>query len=236
MFTPMGAGTKTIFTLILYTYLGSAASATTTSYYYVANTLPPDDFLALRTAPSSLSGQRIETMPNGTLLEVMEKRPDGWWLVRDVETGQRGWAVSGNRATSWILCCAPASPDSTSTTFDAGFITPSGNISCRYFEDESDQTPDPTLRCDIREHVTSQPRPAECDLEWGDAFEIGKNSNYGTAVCHGDTTFGGGLPMLRYGGVWNYRGLTCTSEPAGLTCLNANGHGFRLSKAIQQIF
>jgi hypothetical protein len=113
-------------------------------------------------------------MPNGTLLEVMEKLPDGWWLVRDIETGQQGWAVRGNSVNAWILCCAPASHASTSTAPDRGFITPSGNISCRYFKDDSDQTPNLTLRCDIRKHVTFNSRPADCNLELGDAFEIGR--------------------------------------------------------------
>ncbi len=89
------------------TRLPYSAKADTRAYYYVANTSPPDDFLALRTAPSSLQGPRVEAMPNGTLLEVIEKRPDGWWFVRDVGTGKEGWALSGNRATAWIVCCTP---------------------------------------------------------------------------------------------------------------------------------
>jgi hypothetical protein len=45
------------------------------SYYYVANTPPPDAFLDLRTHPSS-EGLRIMTMPNGTLLEALERRTE----------------------------------------------------------------------------------------------------------------------------------------------------------------
>ena len=224
------------FALALHLSLVGAALASAPSYYYVANTVPPNDYLALRTAPSAVAGQRIEKMPNGTLLEVMEKLPDGWWLVRDIETGQQGWAVRGNSVTAWILCCAPASPASTNASPDTGFITPSGNISCRYFEGDSDQAPNPTLRCDIRDHVTIRTRPADCDLEWGDAFEISKNGTHGTEICHGDTTFGGNLPKLEYGIAWNFHGLTCTSDVSGLTCLNHNGHGFRLSRLSQQIF
>jgi hypothetical protein len=51
------------------------------SYYFVANTRPPDAFLVLRTHPSWQAGLRIMTMPNGTLLEVLERREDGWWYV-----------------------------------------------------------------------------------------------------------------------------------------------------------
>jgi hypothetical protein len=47
--------------------------------YYVANTRPPDAFLALRTNPTTASGQRLLAMPNGTSLKVLERRGDGWW-------------------------------------------------------------------------------------------------------------------------------------------------------------
>ncbi len=70
--------------------------------YVVANAAPPDAFLSLRTDPSAASGRRLETMPNGTPLEVTEKRPDGWWHVRDLNTGQTGWALSASKTTTWI--------------------------------------------------------------------------------------------------------------------------------------
>ncbi|MDZ4792154.1 MAG: caspase family protein [Hyphomicrobiales bacterium] len=76
------------------------------SYSYVWDTRPPDDFLALRTEPSSRTGSRIAKMPNGTLLEVIEKRPDGWWYVRTIE-GLEGWTKYANENGSrvWIYCC-----------------------------------------------------------------------------------------------------------------------------------
>ena len=74
-------------------------------YSYVWDTRPPDAWLALRTLPSSSTGTQIVTMPNGTLIDVLERRVDNWWYVRIVETGQVGWALSrqGNRV--WISCC-----------------------------------------------------------------------------------------------------------------------------------
>ena len=71
--------------------------------YVVLNTNVPDLFLALRTEPSSTSGRRLEEMPNLTWVQVMKKRPDGWWQVRDLATGQTGWALSGNKTTTWII-------------------------------------------------------------------------------------------------------------------------------------
>ena len=74
------------------------------SNYVVANTAPPDDFLALRTEPSAATGIRLEKMPNGTPLQVSEKRPDGWWRVQDRTTGQIGWAKSVTRTgIAWIV-------------------------------------------------------------------------------------------------------------------------------------
>lgn len=80
------------------------------SYYFVANTRPPDAFLALRTLPSATYGQRIEIMPNGTPLSVLQQGSDGWWHVRNVSTGHEGWALQGQGATSWIVCCTSVNP------------------------------------------------------------------------------------------------------------------------------
>jgi uncharacterized protein YecT (DUF1311 family) len=84
------------------------------SLSYVANTEPPDAYLSLRTDPASSRGQRIMSMPNGTLLEVLKRQPDGWWNVRVVPTGQTGWALSSSREKRWIECCKIASGGETS--------------------------------------------------------------------------------------------------------------------------
>ena len=100
---------------IVVTLIGSSASvqedasspntAGGDAYYYVANTRPPDAFLALRTQPSASSGQRIMAMTNGTLLQVLQRRENGWWYVRVKATGDEGWALSGQGAQAWIVCC-----------------------------------------------------------------------------------------------------------------------------------
>ena len=74
-------------------------------YSYVWDTRPPDDWLALRSEPTSKSGYQIEKMENGTLLDVIHKRADGWWRVRVVGTGAEGWALSGQGSRIWIYCC-----------------------------------------------------------------------------------------------------------------------------------
>jgi hypothetical protein len=75
------------------------------SYYYVATSPSPDLFLPLRTLPNLQTGLRIMTMPNGTLLDVLERRPDRWWYVRLVPSGQEGWVLSGEGKDLWIECC-----------------------------------------------------------------------------------------------------------------------------------
>lgn len=76
------------------------------NYYYVSNTVPPDPFLALRTEPSETLGRRIIAMPNGTELDVIERRTDGWWHVKVISTNKIGWAKSGQNGIDWIVCCA----------------------------------------------------------------------------------------------------------------------------------
>jgi len=62
-------------------------------YSYVWDTRPPDDWLALRSEPSTRSGRQLTRMTNGPLIDVLEKRPDNWWRVRLVGTGQEGWGT-----------------------------------------------------------------------------------------------------------------------------------------------
>ena len=81
-------------------------AASPSTDYVVANTLPPDDFLALRTLPTVTHGRRILAMPNGTILRVIYRRDDGWWYVEERSSNERGWALSGQSGKLWIVCCA----------------------------------------------------------------------------------------------------------------------------------
>ena len=110
-----------------------------------------------------------------------------------------------------------------------GFKSPSGNIHCQYFDRE--------LRCDIAQLAAPvPPKPRDCELDWGRAFAIDANSRSGARLCHGDTAMDNSLPVLAYGNVWRRDGFTCTSEQTGVTCSNALGHGFSLSRAVQRLF
>jgi len=112
-----------------------------------------------------------------------------------------------------------------------GFQSPSKNITCQYFDYDKQNT----LRCDISAMETKPRRPADCDLDYGGAFEMSAKGS-AACICHGDTVMDNSLPVLAYGEVWQRGGFTCTSEQSGVTCFNAERRGFSLSRARQDIF
>ena len=112
-----------------------------------------------------------------------------------------------------------------------GFLTPSKNIACQFFTDNGQGV----LRCDIMNMHARPRRPADCDLDYGHAFEM---SAKGTArrICAGDTVMDQSLQVLAYGEVWQRGGFTCRSEQTGLTCFNAMQRGFSLARGKQEVF
>jgi hypothetical protein len=91
------------------------------------------------------------------------------------------------------------------------------------------------LRRDIAEMATTPRRPADCDLEWVHAFELASQGS-GTRICDGDTVIDKALPVLACGEVWQRGGFTYKSEQSGITCFNADRHGFSLSRVKQEVF
>jgi hypothetical protein len=109
----------------------------------------------------------------------------------------------------------------------SSFQTPSHGIACAL--------QGATLRCDVRAPEHAVPRPASCDLDFGDSFVLRRHGR-AHALCHGDTVLDAHARVLRYGRRWQRAGLTCTSRRSGLTCRNRAGHGFRLSRQAQRRF
>ncbi len=113
------------------------------------------------------------------------------------------------------------------------FQSPTGNIHCLMLAGDGDWQ---GVRCDILEAELSYTlRPVDCDLDWGHAFEVPRRGG-ATPVCAGDTVADPGAPVLDYGRSYSRGGMTCTSEKTGMTCLNAQGSGFTLSRARQRVF
>jgi hypothetical protein len=196
--------------------------------YHVVNA--ENDNLALRTEPSFQKGMDITLVPNGTLVDVVERRKDRWWYVRLLPFGQEGWALSGRGSRRWIECCRVGlSPLPIALEEPIGFKTPANNIYCVLEGD--------WLRCDAKQIVGPvSAKPPDCYLDWGDAFVVTPNSEGGYVLCHGDTVANDALPTLSYGRSWSREGYTCASERAGVRCTNAQGHGFNLSRMNRTVF
>jgi hypothetical protein len=106
------------------------------TYHFVANTNPPGAFLALRSEPSTTTGSRLTKMPNGTLLQVLDRRNDGWWFVRIAATNQTGWALKGQSGVNWIECCK--------TISQSAQAAPSGETTATLPQPASPLPPHPT--------------------------------------------------------------------------------------------
>ncbi len=114
-----------------------------------------------------------------------------------------------------------------------GFQSPSHNIHCQFATGDNQSV----VRCDVMQGTITAPRPRDCDLEWGRAFEISnRHGRLGERICYGDTIMDPALPVLNYGATWQRSGFTCTAEQTGVTCFNADRHGFTLSRAMQTMF
>jgi len=106
----------------------------------------------------------------------------------------------------------------------ASFRTPTGNIGC--FLDRA------SARCDIHDHTYSAPpKPADCDLEWGDAIQI--RGGPAAFVCHGDTALDPSASVLAYGARTRQGSMVCESAENGVTCFQeGTGNHFFISRQV----
>lgn len=116
------------------------------------------------------------------------------------------------------------------------FRSPSDNIHCMAFKDEG-QAVFTSVECEISDTSGPpvQPKPSDCDLEWGGRFII-RQTGRADLVCHGDTIRTEGSPILLYGGGLQFSGITCLVTEKGLEYRNVEGRGFFMSKARQVLF
>src|SRR4051794_2484923 len=94
------------------------------------------------------------------------------------------------------LCLLPAAPAAAAPVF---FHLPSRNIGC--------VLDGASLRCDVnRTSTPAPPRPAGCDLDYGNAFGLRR---FGRAhrLCVGDTVVDPRSPVLRYGRTFSRGGF-----------------------------
>jgi hypothetical protein len=114
------------------------------------------------------------------------------------------------------------------------FRTPSNNIHCSGYEADNAYV----VECEIIDRSnqkTAQPRPSDCDLEWGSRFSVAQ-SGRAYMGCTGDTIRDPNGRKLSYGKSITLTTITCTSNTKGLECVNEDGHGFFVSKSKQRLF
>lgn len=109
-----------------------------------------------------------------------------------------------------------------------GFETPSHNIGCVLFAQGA--------RCDIAKHSWPSPkRPKSCEFDYGGSLFVGTKGP-GEFGCVSDSAMHAG-PVLPYGESIRKGRFACTSEEAGVRCVNRrDGHGFFLSRQRVRLF
>lgn len=126
-----------------------------------------------------------------------------------------------------VLLATPALADDY-----VGFRSPTGNIHCAIYTWGGGTE----ARCDLAELTPSYTkRPKGCDLDWGHSFAVGA-SGKAVLACVGDTVRDPRNPVLPYGQAVSLGGISCVSAKTGMTCTNAEGHGFSVAKARQKLF
>ncbi len=118
------------------------------------------------------------------------------------------------------------------TISPTSFVTPSRNISCALVVPNQE-----ALRCEIHSGLNPmppQPTSYDCQFDWGAGFLL-PQSDSPKILCISDT-IGGTNYTLPYGETWMKSGFKCHSQRRGLTCTNATGQGFFLSRESWKVF
>jgi hypothetical protein len=118
---------------------------------------------------------------------------------------------------------------------NGAFRTPSGNIVCGYGFGAGVLT---SMECGIKSGLRPAPPMPPGGCTAGDyttkRVSLTGRGRVVPTVCAGDPgpfLAEAHAAVLAYGKTWQGGGLWCISQPAGLTCGNAAGHGFFLSRA-----
>jgi hypothetical protein len=123
---------------------------------------------------------------------------------------------------------------------DATFKSPTGNINCLYLDVKGEEE----MRCDISQFTPSfktAPKGTSnemiiCTPALLHGYSVTPNAATGRAFCPTDAVIDPGSSVLPYGASITRGGMTCVSETSGMTCKNAAGHGFSISRAQQKVF
>lgn len=172
--------------------------------------------------PSSLRNDPIDEIP--ARFEQLPKVRRCAFLEKNDGVGNAMRKFIAGLACGCVMAGGPALAQ------EISFRSPTGNIHCMIFAGDY-----AGARCDLSKFTPSYPRPADCDQDWGFAFEVGI-SGRGAPICAGDTVMTQNAPVLGYGHSVSASGITCTSAKTGMTCVNAEGHGFTVARRKQSAF
>lgn len=78
-------------------------------------------------------------------------------------------------------------------------------------------------------------RPAGCEFDWGSSFAV-NDTGKGMLACVSDPAASSAAGILPYGEAVSLGGISCVSAKTGMTCTNAEGHGFQIAKAKQRLY
>lgn len=113
------------------------------------------------------------------------------------------------------------------------FQSPSGNIVCSVGlgRDSAD------VECGIveRSGPPARPRPADCTESWGHSFLLFDRGETEMRCVPAPRRLDG-VETAPYGETARFNDIACVSETTGLTCRNADGRGFFLSRRRQEVF
>lgn len=132
-----------------------------------------------------------------------------------------------------VLALVLAAPGARAEPGPFFFRSPSDNIHC-VIGDFGGQL---IAQCELVNLTPSYARrPADCEMDWGHSFLIEEAGRSGTLACVSDTVRMPDSFVLDYGTRTLRGGIACSSERSGMSCVNAAGHGFSLSRAKQRVF
>lgn len=139
-----------------------------------------------------------------------------------------GQAATAARVRSDVEAFRSLDPASRASTLTS-FRSPTGNIGCHLGANFA--------RCDIQRRTwSSPPKPAECDLDWGQGVEVSAASP-AVIVCAGDTALDPSAPVLSYGQAAQVGSTECLSREDGVVCVrNGTGHGFFVARERYVLF
>jgi hypothetical protein len=144
--------------------------------------------------------------------------------------------VDGSSTTDSTSTTTPETSTATesTTTDDSGgtgsaqslkaFQSPTGNIACLMTAKSA--------RCDIAERDWNPPpHPSSCpdEVDFGQGIQL-PASGPAQFVCAGDTALNPQAPKLDYGSSSQVGSITCTSAESGMSCQNASGGTFTISR------